>query len=150
MADEEQPKPNFSGKYKHVKAENIDEYLRADGAGFMARKMLTMLNPDLEVKQEGDHFVFLMSSKMFKKETKFTVGEDFEEEQGRSGNIMKCIAHWDGDKLVMKLHPKVDGKGKAATHTRYLEGDELIQEMQIGDVKSVRHFQRQPGPPAAS
>lgn len=40
--------------------------------------------------------------------------------------MLQCLARWEGDKLVMALDPKVPGRVKSQTHTRELNGDELI------------------------
>jgi len=41
--------------------------------------------------------------------------------------MLQVIASWENNKLVMKYEPKeADSAGKAQTHTRELDGEELI------------------------
>jgi len=41
--------------------------------------------------------------------------------------ILQVMPTWDGNKLVMKYEPKeAESIGKPQTHTRELDGDELI------------------------
>lgn len=54
----------------------------------MARKMAGMMNPEVEMVQDGDKFEVKMVFPMFKKEIAFTVGQEFEETQ-KNGNVMK-------------------------------------------------------------
>ena len=53
----------------------------------MVRKMATLMNPGLEITQDGDTFIIKLLSTFMPKETTFTVGEEYEDKQ-HSGDIM--------------------------------------------------------------
>lgn len=58
------------------------------GVGWIVRQMIKSSSPTLTVFQDDDKFELILSSMMKTRETKFTVGVDFEEVQ-HSGEAMK-------------------------------------------------------------
>ena len=54
----------------------------------MMRKMASAMNPDNEITQDNDAFVIKIISKVFTKESSFTIGEEFEDTQ-QSGDVFK-------------------------------------------------------------
>lgn len=135
-------KPNFSGKYSLLRNENFDEFLAANGANWLIRKMATSSSPNLDVTQEGDKINMKLHSMVHSKETNVTVGEQFEETQ-QNGAVMKVTPKWEGSKLVMSYEPKeAESAGKPQTHTREVVGDELILTLQVGDVTAKRIFKK--------
>lgn len=140
----ESEKPDFSGKYTLLRNENFDEFLAANGANWLIRKMATNSTPTLDVTQDGDKFHIRLASLVHTKEAQFTAGEPFEETQ-QSGAVMKVTPKWDGKKLIMTYEPKEgETTGKAQTHTRELEGDELTLTLEVEGVTAKRIFKKIP------
>lgn len=135
-------KPNFAGKYVLVKNENFDEFLGANGANWLIRKMASASSPDLDITQDGNKFHIKLHSLVQTKDTDFTIDEEFEETQ-QNGAVMKVMPTWDDNKLVMKYEPKeADSAGKPQTHTRELNGEELVLTLQVGEITAKRVFKK--------
>lgn len=134
-------KPNFQGKFKHERSENLEAFLAANGVNWVIRKMAANTSPELDITQDGDKFCIKLQSMFHSKESNFTVGEEFEEAQ-LSGDVMKIKPEWDGNKLVMHYTPKVEGQGKPQKFTRELQGDELVMTLELDDVVAKRIFKK--------
>jgi hypothetical protein len=135
-------KPDFTGKYSLLRNENFDEFLAANGANWLVRKMATTSSPNLDVTQDGDKVHMKLHSLVHSKETQFTVGEPFEETQ-QNGAVMKVTPKWEGKRLILSYEPKEESSaGKPQTHTRELEGDELTLTLQVDNVTAKRVFKK--------
>lgn len=136
--------PDFSGKYTLTKNENFDEFLAENGAPWIARKMAVASSPDLEVVVDGNKYTFKLQSLLQSKEISFTVGEDYEEKQ-HNDVIMKVSPKLEDGKLVLSYEPTEEFKDKAKsqTHTREIDGDQLILTLQIGEVTGKRFFKKE-------
>jgi hypothetical protein len=134
------------GTWNHVKSENFQEFLGANGANWMIQKMAALSSPTLTITQEGDKMTIKLASMMKTKESSFTIGEEFEEEQ-HNGMVMVCSSRWDGDKLIVDMRPKEENSTvQPQKHSRYVEGDELITVLEVGDVVAKRYFKKAPSP----
>ncbi|CAH2086184.1 unnamed protein product [Euphydryas editha] len=71
--------PSIPGKYQHYKNENIDDYFAAVGVPFMGRKMMAMASPVMEITMDGDNMTIKNSSLLRTVESKFKLGEEYEE-----------------------------------------------------------------------
>lgn len=135
--------PDFSGKYTLLKNENFDEFLAENGAPWIARKMAVTSSPDLEVLVDGNKFTFKLQSLLQSKEMVFTVGEDYEEKQ-HNDVMMKVTPKMEDGKLVLTYTPTEEFKDKAKeqTHTREIDGENLVLTLQIGDITAKRIFKK--------
>ena len=67
------------GVWDLVESENWEEYLKAMGAGFVARKAAASMKPTVTITNEGSNWHIKMNSTFKNSETKFTDGVAFEE-----------------------------------------------------------------------
>ncbi|CAG2068405.1 unnamed protein product [Timema podura] len=76
------------GKYKLERNENLDEYYSALGVPYIARKMMVMSSPVLDISQEGEKWSIKSSTLLRTVESLFTPNEPYEETLP-SGDILK-------------------------------------------------------------
>uniref|UniRef100_A0A672N0K1 Retinol binding protein 1 n=1 Tax=Sinocyclocheilus grahami TaxID=75366 RepID=A0A672N0K1_SINGR len=79
------------------------------------REIATLLKPDKDITQNGDHFIIKTFSTVRNYNMDFVVGPEFEEDL--SGTTIT----WDGDNLVCVQKGEFEGRG----WTHWIEGDEL-------------------------
>lgn len=70
---------SITGKYQHYKNENLEEYFAALGVPFIARKMMAMTSPLMEIILEGDMLTIKSSSMIRTSSNTFKLGEEYEE-----------------------------------------------------------------------
>ncbi|XP_023946857.1 fatty acid-binding protein 12 [Bicyclus anynana] len=71
--------PPIAGKYQHYKNEDIDDYFIAVGVPYVGRKMMAMSSPLMEITVDGDNITIKNSSLLRTVETKYKIGEEYEE-----------------------------------------------------------------------
>ncbi|XP_013389639.1 retinol-binding protein 1-like [Lingula anatina] len=132
---------DFNGVWKHDKTENFDAFLDALGVNAAKRKIAAAITPVMEITQDGDKFVVNASGGPGgATKLEFTIGQEFESEM--FGHKMKNKPSWDGNKLKMIMTPLGDLKGPIVI-TRVVQGDELNQRMEVGNVICTRIFKKQ-------
>nr|CAD7415973.1 unnamed protein product [Timema poppensis] len=87
------------GKYKLERNENLDEYYSALGVPYIARKMMVMSSPVLDVSQEGDKWSIKSSTLLRTVESLFVPNEPYEETLP-SGDILKSTSTLADNKIV--------------------------------------------------
>ncbi|KAK2576255.1 hypothetical protein KPH14_005621 [Odynerus spinipes] len=87
------------GTYQHERNENLDEYFKALGVPYIARKMMGLSSPRLEILNEGEKWTIRTVSMMRTLETTFVLGEEYEETMP-SGETLKNVTTMDDDSLV--------------------------------------------------
>ncbi|XP_078000686.1 fatty acid-binding protein homolog 6-like [Glandiceps talaboti] len=126
----------LAGKWKHVKSENLDDFLKAMNVGLVKRKMATSTSPSLEISigEDGTWTITLNIGITSKKST-FKIGESFED-TGPAGNTAKVVASLEDDKLIMK---PIEGENGPVV-VREIVGEELVMTLTKGDVIAKRFF----------
>lgn len=71
--------PSIPGKYQHYKNEDIDDYFSVLGVPYMARKMMAMSSPLMEITLDGETMTITSSSIMRTTSNTFKLGEEYEE-----------------------------------------------------------------------
>ena len=71
----------FTGKWKHEKSDNLDNYLKELGANFFLRKLASASSPTINITRDGDSFEFKTVTGLRTLVNKFTLGQEFEEER---------------------------------------------------------------------
>ncbi|KAI5644441.1 lipocalin / cytosolic fatty-acid binding protein family domain-containing protein [Phthorimaea operculella] len=71
--------PSIPGKYQHYKNENFDEYFSAVGVPYLARKMMAMSSPVMEITLDGEMMTIKNSSLLRTTEHTFKLGEEYDE-----------------------------------------------------------------------
>lgn len=87
------------GTYQHERNENLDEYFKDLGVPYIARKMMGISSPRIEILNEGEKWTIRTVSMMRTAEMKFVLGEEYEETLP-SGETLKNVTTMDGDSLV--------------------------------------------------
>lgn len=70
---------SISGKYQHIKNEDVEDYFTTVGLPFMARKMMSMSSPVMEINLDGDKMTIKSTSLVRTVENSFKLGEEYEE-----------------------------------------------------------------------
>merc|ERR1711976_124001 len=105
------------------------------------RKLAETFKPTTEITQSGDEIKIVTHTPKGNKTANFTIDQEQEQTQDQSGDKVKVLVNWDGDKLVENITPLKDGK-KSQKVTRSREGDNMLVVIEIGDVVCKRSFKR--------
>ncbi|XP_062986957.1 fatty acid-binding protein 5-like [Elgaria multicarinata webbii] len=128
---------DFIGRWRLIKSEGFDEYMKALGVGLPMRKMGALAKPDVVIKKEGDTYHVRTESTFKTHEFSFKLGEKFTEEtlDGRKTQTLITL-----DDNVLTQHQAWDGK--ETTIRRKIVDGEMIVECVMGDVKCTRVYQK--------
>lgn len=85
------------GSYKLEKNENIDEYFKAIGVPYVARKLIAASSPTMEISQNNDDWTIKTISLIRTVTIVFKLNEEYEEQM--PGGLLKTIMNLNGDKL---------------------------------------------------
>lgn len=129
----------FKGVWVSTKQENFGAFLSALGAGVVARGTAKTFTTILEIKYDGG-CTFTVKSTLgpHSREKEFTLGEVKNDEWTIGGPV---VGGWkiDGDELIGEYNTK---DHKKVITRRSVEGDMLVQRMNIGTVSCTRWFQK--------
>ncbi|XP_049888259.1 fatty acid-binding protein type 3-like [Pectinophora gossypiella] len=133
--------PSIAGKYQHYKNENVDEYFIAVGVPYMARKMMAMSSPLMEIHLDGNKMTIKSTSMVRTTEYTFTLGEEYEEKMPESTikSVTKIIS--DNEVETISLIPETNEK----TGRHYLfTDDECVITLTHDKAKTPgkRYFRR--------
>ena len=137
----EMAKPgDFNGTWEFESASpNFEEFLTAMNVGFMKRKAILNITPELIIKQDGDDFQITTKTPVKTSELKFKVGEEFTDDQDPlKDGPTKTIISWDGDVLVQK---SVEND-KDPIVLRSIEDGKLVLKQKLGDIEAKRVFHK--------
>ncbi|KAF7243284.1 Retinol-binding protein 1 [Varanus komodoensis] len=103
------------------------------------RKIASMLKPDKEIIQDGDHMIIRTLSTFKNYIMDFEIGKEFEEDLTGLDDrkCMTCVT-WDGDKLLCVQKGEKEGRG----WTQWIEGDEMHLEIRACGVKCKQVFKK--------
>ncbi|XP_015267471.1 PREDICTED: retinol-binding protein 1-like [Gekko japonicus] len=101
---------DFNGYWKMLSNDNFEEYMKALDVNVAVRKIASLLKPDKEIIQDGDHMII-------------KTGLD-------DRKCMTCVT-WDGDKLLCVQKGEKEGRG----WTQWIEGDEMHLVVKLPDSK---------------
>ncbi|XP_049839808.1 fatty acid-binding protein, muscle-like [Schistocerca gregaria] len=129
------PVDEFIGrKYKLDKSENFDEFLKALGAGMLARKMAGAVSPVVELTKDGDTYTFKSASAFRTMLIAFKLDEEFVEETPDGRKVNSTITQ-EGN----KLHHIQKGE-KTTTTVREFSDEELKMTMTVDDIVCTRIY----------
>ncbi|KAG7482600.1 cellular retinoic acid-binding protein 1 [Solea senegalensis] len=135
--------PNFAGNWKMKNSENFDELLRALGVNSVLRTIAgaAASRPNVEIRQDGEHFHIKTSTTVRTMEIDFLIGEEFEEE---TVDRRKCksLATWETENKIYCKQTLLSGSGPKTFWSRELRGDELILIIGADDVVCTRTYIR--------
>ncbi|XP_015603131.2 fatty acid-binding protein homolog 5 [Cephus cinctus] len=128
------------GTYQHERNENIDEYFKAIGVPYIARKMMSASSPRLEIKQDGDKWIIRTISMIRTVESIFTLNTEYEESMP-SGEILKNTTTLaNGNLVTLSLLP--DGSQTIREYEVTDEGVVLIMSHEKSGHVAKRYFKR--------
>lgn len=133
---------NFTGTWKEDRSENLDDFLQEAGMGFIKRKVAGNVKPTQDITQDGDTFTVHLKVGNIDNTITFKIGEEFSAKAPGGGRDMKCLASWEGTKLIVTSTPVDASIKKVQKTTREIINDELVQKMEVGDVVCTRYFKR--------
>ncbi|XP_077295352.1 fatty acid-binding protein, heart-like [Arctopsyche grandis] len=122
-------------KYRLTKSENFDEFMKKMGVGLIARKMVGLLTPTVELQKSGEEYTLLTVSTFRTMVLKFKLGVEFDELKP-DGRSLKTVITLDGNK--MKQLQKVDDIDVIIM--REFTDNELNVVMTAGNIVSTRVF----------
>ncbi|XP_030220015.1 retinol-binding protein 1.1 isoform X2 [Gadus morhua] len=82
---------DLNGYWKMISNDNFEEYLKALEVNVAIRKIATLLKPDKDITQDGDHITIKTLSTFKNYNMDFTVGQEFEEDLSGVDD-RKCMA----------------------------------------------------------
>lgn len=131
---------DFGGTWKYESSSpNFEEFLTTMNVGFVKRKAILTITPEIIIKQNGDDFLITTETPVSTSELRFKVGEEFTDDQDPlKDGPTKTIINWDGDVLVQK---SVDND-KDPIISRSIEDGKLILKLKLGDIEAKRVFQK--------
>ncbi|XP_077089311.1 retinol-binding protein 1-like [Siphateles boraxobius] len=129
---------DYNGYWRMISNENFEEYLKALDVNVAIQKIATLLKPDKDISQDGDHFIIKTLSTFKNYNMDFVVGQEFEEDLSGVDN-RKCMPTitWDGDKMVCEKG-EIEGRG----WTHWIKEDELHLELRAAGVVSKQVFKK--------
>ncbi|XP_063707653.1 fatty acid-binding protein-like [Culicoides brevitarsis] len=130
--------PHWEGKkYKMVKSENFDEYMKVLGVGFATRKIGAAWKPFFELIKENDKQYIIRSTSSVKNvDLPFTVGVEFDETTTDGRNVKTTITFENENKLVQVQRGDVD-----STIIREFTEKGLVATLKAKDVVCVRTYE---------
>ncbi|CAH2246580.1 retinol-binding 1 [Pelobates cultripes] len=130
---------DFNGYWKMLSNDHFEDYLRALDVNVAIRKIATLLKPDKDIIQNGDHMVIKTLSTFRNYIMEFDVGKEFEEDlSGVDDRKCMTTVNWQEDKLVCVQKGEKEGRG----WTQWVDGDELHLEMRVGDAVCKQVFKK--------
>merc|ERR1711872_1074920 len=100
----------FKGKYNRTSAENYEELLKLLEVSFLLRKAATVSTPVCEISEDGGVFSIKQSTTLKTIETKFKLGEEFEETTPDGRDVTTLAALEDGKLVVSQKAKKANQK----------------------------------------
>jgi len=134
---------DFSGKWTLQKTDNLDDFLEAQGVGWMQRKAAAMANVTHEITQDGNKFTLnIVNPRKTKNETFVADGTSFDSVEERNGEEIpvKVTPKFENGVLTTVVSsPKLN-----ITTVRSLENGQMILRVTDTDKKvtMVRYFSK--------
>ncbi|KAI4490890.1 hypothetical protein M0804_003834 [Polistes exclamans] len=130
------------GTYQHERNENIDEYFKDLGVPYVARKMMGLASPRMEISNEGEKWSIRTVSMMRTIELKFVLSEEYEETLP-SGEILKNVTTMEDDSLVTVSY-RPDNSKIVRKYDFTDDGLVLTMSNEKSDAVAKRYFKRVP------
>jgi len=132
----------IDGVYKEESNENVDAYLAALGAPWIARKAAGLVSPTIEITRSGQDWTMNYKTKVLSNSVSFTLGQEFEEKHN-GGKVVKGLATFDDNTLTMTIVTKTE-KGEIRRRLEFTETGIDMTMLQVSqNVSAKRKFKRQ-------
>ncbi|CAI4222218.1 unnamed protein product [Auanema sp. JU1783] len=125
----------FAGRWKQVKQENFEDYLKASGVNLLLRKVASTSNPSIEFKKNDDgSWTFYFYSTVKNGKFRFQLGEETEEITP-DGRKFKSTITVENGKLIHKQKAYTSGT-KDSYIERWVDGEKLYTTAECDGVLS--------------
>lgn len=128
------------GRYQLEKNENLDGYFKAIGVPYMARKMMAVSTPVVEISSQDDTWTIKTATMIRTTELKFKPGEEYEETMP-SGDVLKNTTTIEDGK-IMTVSRVPDGSNTTRTYSFSEDGMLLTLFHEKSGETAKRHFKR--------
>ncbi|UKZ70900.1 uncharacterized protein TrAtP1_011871 [Trichoderma atroviride] len=128
-----------SGDYKLSKSQDYDKFLLGLGIAEARRSELESATPLITISKDGDEWNITEKSELGIKETKFQMGEAFDDVL-LNGVGTKSIASEHGPFLIL-MHTPLDGSDMVSVSHEFLENQVRVS-LSVRDAAAVRIFDR--------
>lgn len=133
--------PSIAGKYQHYKNEDIEDYFTAVGVPYIARKMMSMSSPLMEITLEGDKMTIKNTSMIRTVEASFKLGEEYEEKMPDATIKSKTTIVNDSEVVTESVIPETGEKcGRHYLFTE--EGCVITLNHEKAKTPGKRYFKR--------
>ncbi|CEF69472.1 Cytosolic fatty-acid binding domain and Calycin-like domain and Calycin domain-containing protein [Strongyloides ratti] len=130
----------FAGEWIDSVFENMDEYLKEVGIGFLIRKLAKTIKDKCIMKIEGDK-VTLITESTFKNHTISWVMNEKTLINTIDGRKHYSIFTYENGKMIENQFPYNKGD-KISTITRHIENGKLVITMECNGVKAIATYTR--------
>merc|ERR1711868_18735 len=129
------------GCFKHVKSENFEEYLEAMDLPLPARKMMSSVDPIVEISVDGETWTITYKVAVRSMSISFELDQEFEEINPMTGEESKKTATLtEEDKLQIK---DANSKGNfVSTFTPTDEGLQIDLHAEDQNITATRYLER--------
>ncbi|XP_067887785.1 fatty acid-binding protein, liver-like [Heterodontus francisci] len=127
----------FIGKWKLVKTENFDEYMKALGVNAALRKLGNRTKTITNISIDNDIITLETTSMVKSTKIHFKVGKEFDETTADDRKTKTTVTYENGQLVQAQRW-----NGRETTLVRELKDDKLILTCTIGDVVCIRTYQR--------
>ncbi|XP_020788128.1 fatty acid-binding protein, heart [Boleophthalmus pectinirostris] len=127
----------FVGTWNLKSSENFDEYMKALGVGFATRKIGGMTKPTTIISLDGEQVTVKTQSSIKNTELSFKLGEEFDETTADDRKVKSVVNIEDGKMVHIQKWDE-----KETSLVREVNGNALTLTLKIGDVVSLRHYEK--------
>ncbi|CEM03205.1 unnamed protein product [Vitrella brassicaformis CCMP3155] len=149
-------KPDFSGKWRLVRNEGLEDFLRAQGYSSLKIRLARAITPVQVIRQDGSRILIEHHTTYGRQLEAMSIGGPPSTNKGHDGKVTFDTARWDGHKLFMERRYGHHGAPTALTALRQLSHDGRHMTVRLTTASGAemrRVFQRDvrlPHPPSPS
>lgn len=132
----------FGGRWKMVRSDPYDEYLKSLGVGFFNRKLAGRAFHDMDVTVKGDTILVAMRSLFHNQHYRFKLDEEVENlvEKVKQG----VVCTFEDGKLIQQMTPLDSGSKMQQVERSINEDDEHVVIFTAGEAICRRYYARLP------
>ncbi|XP_019645485.1 PREDICTED: fatty acid-binding protein homolog 6-like [Branchiostoma belcheri] len=131
----------FSGVWRHQHSQNLEAFMAALGIPPSMRTRSKDFEPKVDVKEHNEGWITWSTTANGKTTTNhFQLGSEFYEDTG-DGKKRKVVYFWDNDRLV-SVFKDWDGTGTRLTISRWIDGHNVVAEVNFRDVTLKRVYRK--------
>lgn len=129
------------GKYQLTESDNFENFMARLGIGYLTRKLGNQSKPLVTISQEGDEWTFKQESLVKTSETKFKMGEQFEELTADGRKVLTTNTVKGPNVLFQEMLATAGGKDSFCT--REFTAEKMKCVCNVEEVVTTRWYTRQ-------